>query len=74
MRSLQMYVIYFNPSDYPGKFVCRKWLINNGKPVPMLGLVGKAHSLEEIRQTVPAGLYRMPRFPFDDIAIKEVWV
>ena len=74
MRQLEMYVIYRNPRDYPGKFVCRKWLLTDGKPVPMAQPTSVSNSLEEVRAKVPKGLFRMARGPLDDVAVWEVWL
>lgn len=71
--TLEMWVIYERPRDYPDSFVVRRWLIEKGSPVPT-DTIRVVASLEEAREQVPAGLYRMDRQPVDDPYIAEVWV
>ncbi len=64
-QALEIYVLYFNPTDYPGKYVVRKWHndIPEAKPLCVVNL------LSEALQFLPAGLYEMPRQPGDDACI-----
>jgi hypothetical protein len=71
---LTMWVIYNNPTDYPGKFVVRRQWASRG-------LVHVAHdpetvtsSLIEARKAIPVGLFNIGRMPGDDRAIQEVWL
>lgn len=66
--SLTIWVVYDNPTDYPGRFVARKWLADT--PTQELRL---ADSLEELRQLLPDGLCCLPRSPVDDPKIVETW-
>lgn len=73
--SLTVWVVYFNPRDYPGKFVLRGQDVFPGQdePVPQTGCLVR-DTIEDIRQPLEErGLYREPRQPQDDPAIVEVW-
>lgn len=63
-----MIVIYDNPRDIPGKFVARLWKYGRAT----MDCVVK-DTLEEIRQEIPPGFYRMGRQHMDDPVIVEVW-
>ncbi len=65
---MEIFTIYYNPTDYPGKYVARRF---NPGPDPEPLAVG---SLEEVRAAVPKGLVFMPRFPLDDPCIVETWL
>lgn len=68
-----MWVITENPSDFPGKFVARKWLIGPG----VRAVTDEHHvaeSLSDVRCSLPAGLARVPRDPTDDSVIVESWI
>jgi hypothetical protein len=66
---MPIWAIYFNPKDYPGKFVLRKWI--NDIPTDE---VYTADSLDEIRMKVPLGLMCIKRYPQDDPVIVETWI
>ena len=68
-----MYTIYDSPTDYPGKFVVRRWEIDKGPAVPKETLAVK-DSLIEARLAVPVGLVRVDRSPGDDPVIVETWL
>lgn len=66
---LEIYVIYQNPNDYPGKFVVRRWR----------GLTPDPHAevrttLTAARAAVPPGLVLLSRCPDDDPCIAETWL
>lgn len=65
---LVMFAIYERPLN----FVVRPWLID-GMPRPLEGHK-LAYTLAGARSLMPRGLTRLPRDPFDDPAIIEVWV
>lgn len=67
-RPLSIWVVYDNPTDYPGRFVARKWKGDTATPELHL-----ADTLDELRQLLPAGLCRLPRFAIDDPKIVETW-
>lgn len=66
--SLEIYTVYENPTDYPGKFVVRKFVLD--KPTDWVKV---ADTLPEARATMPLGLFGMPRDPSDDPKIIETW-
>lgn len=66
---LILWVVYFNPSDFPGKWVVRKWILDQPTHEHFL-----ADSLEGIRSAIPKGLYRIEREPGDDAVIIETWL
>lgn len=71
---VEMFAIYKNPSDYPDRYVLRRWLVTDG------GFVSDKHpmavwsNLEEIRGEIPKGKVNIGRKPEDDPVIVEVWV
>lgn len=82
---ITQYCIYFNPSDFPNKYVLRKWFISEDLGKLMLGLnepvpddhQETADTLEEIRSFLPkdAGLVRIPYQPgLEDPCIWETWI
>jgi len=71
---LDMWVIYDRPSDYPDKYVVRKWAIMS-KAAPLASVGQSVHdTLDQAREAIPQGLFKLDRFIDDDLAIKEVWV
>lgn len=70
------YAIYFNPSDFPGKYVLRRWAIKEGVPFPLPdpSPTYVADTLSEVRAQVPAGLVHLHRHPEDDPVIVETWM
>jgi hypothetical protein len=66
---LDIWIIYDNPSDYPGQFVARRFQMN--RPTADVLTAG---SLEAVRALLPAGLVRLERTQHDQPHIVEVWV
>lgn len=72
---LSMFTIYFNPSDFPDKYVVRLWKIIPGfqGPVPT-----KEHwvadTLENARKLVPPHLFVFPRVDGDIPCVVETWM
>lgn len=64
-----MWVIYYNTSDYPDKFVARKWI--GGSPTDDFLVTD---TIEEARAKVPSGLVCINRYPQDDPVIVETWL
>lgn len=68
-----MFVVYKNPSDFPGKFVVR--LFNMDKPVHMAAV---KDTLEEARAAIQQGppfmFHNVGRSPQDDPVIVETWI
>jgi len=71
---MYQYVIYENPTDYPGKYVVRRWLIGRGTVTPDAEPLAVLDALSDARMFVPDGLYMMPRELEDDPAVLEVWI
>jgi hypothetical protein len=68
-----MWVIYFDPTDYPEKWVVRRWDVGPGvaRPQPQVAI---CDSLAAARGIVPFGLTRLDRAAADEPQIKEVWL
>jgi hypothetical protein len=75
MKVINLYVIYFNPMDYPGKFVLR---VHQVRLEEELFLVGRAaqisDTLEGIRTFLPLHVTPIGRYEHDDPVILEVWI
>jgi hypothetical protein len=75
---MTQWIIYFNPSDYPGKYVVRGHDIVRGQLEP----VARPHcfvceSLEEARERLLLawpGLVCLARHPSDPLPVVEVWL
>lgn len=71
---LDMWVIYENPSDYPGKFVVRLWHPGAGFLEAAKDPTAVVETLEEARKAIPEGRHRLPRQASDDPVIVETWM
>lgn len=70
---LPMWVITQNPTDFPGQFVARKWLIDSDvRAVTDEHRV--ADTLDGVRELLPAHMIRLERDPNDDAVIVECWI
>ena len=72
-NGLAFYTIYDHPLDFPNAFVLRVHTATSEGTTKVSPEAVTAPTLEEIRQKVPAGLFRLPRFPEDDPKIIETW-
>lgn len=74
-HNLYIFTITQNPSDYPGKFVVRRWAINSRRPEPSPDPLPWCirNTLEEARATLPHDLSCFKRHPSDDPVILESW-
>lgn len=72
-EALFQYVIYFNPKDYPDRYVVRKWRITAGKLEAAIWPDTVTETLESARDAVPEGLVNIGRQLGDDPVIVEVW-
>lgn len=79
MDTLYFYTVYENRSDYPGKFVVRRFYHVKGAdglskevydPEPMI----VADNIDQAREIIPAGCYNIGRMNNDDPVIKEFWL
>jgi hypothetical protein len=70
---LRMWAIYCHPADFPDRYVIREWEVEGSEVIPSpIALL--ADSIEEAREKVPKGLFKLGRHPGDDPVIVEVWV
>jgi hypothetical protein len=70
---LEFFVVYHNPSDFPGKFVVRRQVVGPNGIKADEDTLCVALTLDEARSVIPAGLYRQERHPDDTPVIVEVW-
>ncbi len=82
---LPMWTVYDKPKDYPTEFVARMSVTGRLKggiddkldrtvSGPTIGTLIKGKTLNEVREQLPPGLYRLNRDPSDDPVIVEVWI
>lgn len=70
---LVMWVVTWNPTDYPGQAAARPHCIGRGVE-HMLSAVLLADSVDALRAMLPQGLTMMARHPDDDPKIMEIWL
>jgi len=70
---LEMWTVYDHPLDYPESFVARKIVIG-ASMTTLTHEMFTADTLDELRELLPPGLYRVHRFEQDDPMIVEVWL
>jgi len=72
-RGVRTYAIYFDPEDFPGKYVVRAWTsyANHSEPDKECEV---EDSLEKAREKIPAGMVWQARHPRDPRPIVEAWV
>lgn len=69
-----LYIIYRNPSDYPGQYVVRRQFADaKGVIIEAVPLV-VTESLDIARAALPPGLHNIGREAGDERAILEVWI
>ncbi|KOF57843.1 MULTISPECIES: hypothetical protein [Clostridium] len=73
--NIALFTIYKNPKDFANKYVVRLWEINRqlGNSFATKYCVVKG-TLEECRNSLPEGLYKIDRFKSDDPVIVEIWI
>jgi hypothetical protein len=74
MGGLEMWVIYSNPRDYPGKFVTRRRVVTAASDVADAKPRAVEETLEDARAAVPWGCVCIGRQEGDDPVIVEVWL
>jgi hypothetical protein len=67
---ITLFVVYRSPSDFPGKYVVRRWL----DAVPEREPLRVCEQLDQARAAIPAGAAYIGRMREDDPAICEVWL
>jgi hypothetical protein len=71
--ALALWTVYDHPSDFPDRFIARLWLVSRTGTVMTEETVSAA-TLEELRDRLPPGLYRLDRDPNDDPVVVETWL
>ena len=70
---MEVYVVYYNPSDYPGLYVVRRQVAGRGTITVDAKPLGVSATLKEVRSFIPSHAEQFPRDPNDDSTIVEVW-
>lgn len=70
---MPIWTIYRHPADYPQGYVARLFAITAGKSGPT-GNAIYADTLDEVRRSLPPGLWRMRRMDGDQPQIVETWL
>ena len=71
-KGLHIFVVYNSPSDFPGQYVVRRWIVGPAI-VPDEKVWWLSPSLEECQLSIPEDAVRFDRDPDDDSCIVEVW-
>ena len=73
---LSTYTIFFNPADFPGWFVVRRFDVVQGQKEPVPRQHATVHpTLETARDAIPPSADTcFPRATGDDPAIVETWM
>lgn len=71
---LDFYVVFRNPSDFPGQYVIRRQRAGPGTITKDATPLAVGPTLAVVRAALPPGLTRLERDPNDDPSILEVWV
>lgn len=70
---MDVWVVCFNPKDFPSKYVVRKHTIgkfnNESTNEYYIG-----DTLDDVRAKIPMGMLRFPRVALDHPAIVESWL
>lgn len=66
---LELWTVYDGPIDLPGRFVARKWVLDQ----PTNELL-QDKTLDGLRGKLPQGLTRLDRSPQDAPKIVEMWI
>ena len=70
---LDIYVVYEHPTDYPDKFVLRKWAITPNEIHPEKTVIVE-DTLEALHKHVPHNMARIERNILDEPQIIEIWL
>jgi hypothetical protein len=68
---LEIFTVYFDPSDFPGMYVVRRHVTGVGPDAEPLIVTD---TLQIARNAIPAYLVPMDRHPQDDPCILETWL
>lgn len=70
-----VWVIYFNPSDYPGKYVLRAQYADMQGDIHVSAEAYVCDTIEPLQeQMISRGLVKILRDPADDPVIVESWI
>ncbi len=72
-EALTVYVIFYNPSDYPGKYVLRPQHVVGGDIIRG-DVLPVEDSLHACQARLPLGLYRLDRLPGELPTVAECWL
>lgn len=72
--TLSHFVIYENPSDYPGRFVVRRFVIDGSALKVAVHPAAICDTIEHARFVIPDGFMKMMPHPDDDPVIVETWI
>lgn len=64
------YTVYKDPTDYPGKYVVRRF--DGLQPDPQPTAV--TDNIKQARDHIPDNMYHIERCPNDDPKIVETWI
>jgi len=71
---VEIFAVYYNPTDYPGLFVVRRQVAGRGTVMADPNPLAVAPTLEGARLCIPPGVERFDRHPDDDQVIVETWM
>ena len=74
MSELAIYVVYRDPSDFPGKYVVRRSTIGHLGELKDAEPLIVCKTLREARSTIPRCLFCITRSIEDDPVIVETWL
>lgn len=66
---LPMIAIYYNPKDFPGKYVGRVYDVDGAKKIHSV-----AGTYKDLKDRIPPWMIRIGRSPNDDPCILETWL
>ena len=75
MTSLAIWTVYDNPTDYPGKFVARRYDVGANRVTTSSSVI-IMDDLEKLRDVLEFELHlvKLMRMPEDDPKIMETWL
>lgn len=71
---IDLWVVYENPDDFPGRFVVRRHTIAGGESSPCEDPACVVGGLEAARASIPFDCLNLGRHPDDEPQIVEVWL
>lgn len=70
MDPLYIYTMYYDPADYPGKFVVRRFQYDQPDPDPMV----VSDTYTGAKAVIPQGCVKFQPDPQDEPQILEIWL